>query len=110
MHLNLRITFNLIATYLPSTVKVAWRTYRCQKSLDRLKDPAARAGSSSSGNGVVPVRECVYAALFALNVATCFGECVDAMRVARQEFLDMHGARLPCLQFATFKKVSSPRV
>ncbi|TVU24842.1 hypothetical protein EJB05_27302, partial [Eragrostis curvula] len=70
-----------------------------------VADVAAR---SSSGDGVVPVRECLYAALFALNVATCFGDGVDgeqveAMRVAQREFLRI----LPSFHvFSTFQKVA----
>jgi hypothetical protein len=61
----------------------------------------------SAGGGGVPVRECLYAALFALNAATCFGngvdgELVEAMRAAQQEFLRI----LPSFRvFATFQKV-----
>ncbi|GJN14706.1 hypothetical protein PR202_gb01561 [Eleusine coracana subsp. coracana] len=67
------------------------------------------ASRSCSGDGVVPVRDCLYAALFKLNVATCFGdgvvdcEQVEAMRVAQREFLHI----LPTFRvFATFQKVA----
>ncbi|OEL34644.1 Cytochrome P450 89A9 [Dichanthelium oligosanthes] len=69
-----------------------------------VADIAARSG----GGGAVPVRECLYAALFALNAATCFGDGVDgerveAMRAAQQEFLRI----LPSFRvFATFQKVA----
>ncbi|KAJ1265432.1 hypothetical protein BS78_08G076100 [Paspalum vaginatum] len=64
--------------------------------------------SARSAAGGVPVRECLYAALFSLNVATCFGDGVDGevvedMRAAQQEFLRI----LPSFRvFATFKKVA----
>ncbi|XP_039803639.1 cytochrome P450 89A9-like [Panicum virgatum] len=70
-----------------------------------VDDIAAR---SADGGGAVPVRECLYAALFALNAATCFGdgvdgELVEAMRAAQQEFLRI----LPSFRvFATFRKVA----
>lgn len=57
---------------------------------------------------VVPVHDCLYAALFALNVATCFGDGVDgelvgAMRAAQQEFLRfLPRARV----FSTFQKAA----
>ena len=72
-----------------------------------VDDIAAR---SAGGGGAVPVRECLYAALFALNAATCFGdgvdgELVEAMRAAQQEFLRI----LPSFRvFATFQKVRRP--
>ncbi|GJN21339.1 hypothetical protein PR202_gb08807 [Eleusine coracana subsp. coracana] len=69
----------------------------------------ASSSSGNNGDGVVPVRDCLYKAVFALNVATCFGDGavdaghVDAMRLAQQEFLGMvPGFRV----FATFKKVA----
>ncbi|CAN6359740.1 unnamed protein product [Urochloa humidicola] len=68
-----------------------------------VADVAARGAG-----GAVPVRECLYAALFALNAATCFGdgvdgECVEAMRAAQQEFLRI----LPSFRvFSTFQKVA----
>jgi hypothetical protein len=70
-----------------------------------VADVAAR--SAAADGGVAPVRECLYTALFALNVATCFGdgvdgELVEAMRASQQEFLRI----LPSFRvFATFKKV-----
>ncbi|CAL4901277.1 unnamed protein product [Urochloa decumbens] len=76
-----------------------------------VADIAARSASTSAGGGggAVPVRECLYAALFALNAATCFsdgvvdGERVEAMRAAQQEFLRI----LPSFRvFATFQKVA----
>ncbi|TKW26752.1 hypothetical protein SEVIR_3G211100v4 [Setaria viridis] len=69
---------------------------------------AGIAARSAGGGGAVPVRECLYAALFALNAATCFGDGVDgalveAMRAAQQEFLRI----LPSFRvFATFEKVA----
>ncbi|TVU19835.1 hypothetical protein EJB05_36010, partial [Eragrostis curvula] len=72
-----------------------------------VADIAARS-ADGGGGGVVPVRECLYAALFALNVATCFGDGVDgeqveAMRVAQREFLRI----LPSFRvFSTFQKVA----
>uniref|UniRef100_A0A0E0M9L9 Cytochrome P450 n=1 Tax=Oryza punctata TaxID=4537 RepID=A0A0E0M9L9_ORYPU len=66
---------------------------------------------AGGGPGVVvpvPVRDCLYAALFALNVATCFGdgvdgELVDAMRAAQQEFLRF----LPLARvFSTFQNAA----
>ncbi|TVU29691.1 hypothetical protein EJB05_21269, partial [Eragrostis curvula] len=61
-----------------------------------VDDIAARSSGDAGSSGVVvPVRECLYAALFALNVATCFGdgvasgEQVEVMRVAQQAFLNM---------------------
>ncbi|CAL5095439.1 unnamed protein product [Urochloa decumbens] len=66
-------------------------------------DLAARSASA------VPVRECLYTALFTLNAATCFGdgvvdgERVEAMRAAQQEFLRI----LPSFRvFSTFQKVA----
>ncbi|CAN6350695.1 unnamed protein product [Urochloa humidicola] len=70
-----------------------------------VADIAARSASAGSA---VPARECLYAALFALNAATCFGDGVDgerveAMRAAQQEFLRI----LPSFRvFATFQKVA----
>ncbi|KAF2914364.1 hypothetical protein DAI22_10g156300 [Oryza sativa Japonica Group] len=70
---------------------------------------ASAARSAGGGAGVVvPVRDCLYAALFALNVATCFGDGVDgelvgAMRAAQQEFLRfLPRARV----FSTFQKAA----
>jgi cytochrome P450 family 89 subfamily A len=79
------------------------------RALAALVDDIA-ARSAGGGGGAVPVRECLYAALFALNAATCFGdgvdfELVEAMRAAQQEFLRI----LPSFRvFATFRKVSRP--
>ncbi|KAK3138479.1 hypothetical protein QOZ80_5AG0369460 [Eleusine coracana subsp. coracana] len=47
------------------------------------------ASRSCSGDGVVPVRDCLYAALFKLNVATCFGDgVVDCEQVAKLLYWD----------------------
>ncbi|WVZ90290.1 hypothetical protein U9M48_036600 [Paspalum notatum var. saurae] len=68
----------------------------------------ADVSARSAAAGAVPVRECLYAALFSLNVATCFGDGVDGevvqdMRAAQQEFLRI----LPSFRvFATFNKVA----
>ena len=78
------------------------------RALAALVDAIA-ARSAGGGAATVPVRECLYAALFALNAATCFGdgvdgELVEAMRAAQQEFLRI----LPSFRvFATFRNVSS---
>ncbi|PUZ65539.1 hypothetical protein GQ55_3G231600 [Panicum hallii var. hallii] len=77
------------------------------RALAALVDDIA-ARSAGGGGVAVPVRECLYAALFALNAATCFGdgvdyELVEAMRAAQQEFLRI----LPSFRvFATFRKVA----
>uniref|UniRef100_A0A0E0EZU4 Cytochrome P450 n=1 Tax=Oryza meridionalis TaxID=40149 RepID=A0A0E0EZU4_9ORYZ len=79
-----------------------------------VKDVSAAASAARSGGGgagvvvPVPVRDCLYAAVFALNVATCFGDGVDgelvgAMRAAQQEFLRfLPRARV----FSTFQKAA----
>ncbi|KAL6610375.1 hypothetical protein ACP70R_040344 [Stipagrostis hirtigluma subsp. patula] len=73
-----------------------------------VADITERSSAAASGGGVVPVRECLYAALFGLNVATCFGDGVDAerveaMRAAQQAFLGI----LPSFRvFSTFQKVA----
>lgn len=70
-----------------------------------VADIAAR---SESGGTVVPVRDCLYPALFALNVTMCFGDGVDdeqvnAMRTLQREFIPS----FPGLSvFATFQKVA----
>ncbi|KAB8113288.1 hypothetical protein EE612_052247 [Oryza sativa] len=79
-------------------------------SLMIAADVSASAARSAGGGAgvVVPVHDCLYAALFALNVATCFGDGVDgelvgAMRAAQQEFLRfLPRARV----FSTFQKAA----
>ncbi|RLN27750.1 hypothetical protein C2845_PM05G34580 [Panicum miliaceum] len=76
--------------------------------VDDIAARSAGGGGGGGGGGAVPVRECLYAALFGLNAATCFGdgvdgELVEAMRAAQQEFLRI----LPSFRvFATFQKVA----
>ncbi|RLN00898.1 hypothetical protein C2845_PM06G18600 [Panicum miliaceum] len=78
------------------------------RALAALVDDIAACSAGGGGGGAVPVRECLYAALFALNAATCFGdgvdgELVEAMRAAQQDFLRI----LPSFGvFATFRKVA----
>nr|CAB3461190.1 unnamed protein product [Digitaria exilis] len=75
----------------------------------RARALAGLVDDIATRSAAVPVRECLYAALFALNAATCFGdgvvdgERVEAMRAAQQEFFRL----LPSFSvFATFRKVA----
>ncbi|KAF8703755.1 hypothetical protein HU200_031845 [Digitaria exilis] len=74
----------------------------------RARALAGLVDDIATRSAAVPVRECLYAALFALNAATCFGDGVDgerveAMRAAQQEFFRL----LPSFSvFATFRKVA----
>ncbi|XP_040384331.1 cytochrome P450 89A2-like [Oryza brachyantha] len=78
--------------------------HRARALASLVVDVAARSGAG----GVVPVRDCLSAALFSLNVATCFGDGVDGdlvetMRVVQHEFLSfLSKARV----FGTFQKVA----